>query len=292
MILVGIPGPLFTTFLLLFASCYAASEMTEGFVDNKDIKIHYLEKKGNQAAKGPALLFIPGLSMPAWIWKKQLDYFGERYRVVAMDPRSQGDSTQTNEGLYPSGRAEDIKAIVDQLHLKPVVLIGWSIAVSEIIAYLDQHGSENVAAIVLVDGFAGLEMGSPLFLQLRNYWFEFQKNRNSNSKIFIGGMFNQPQTEEFLKKLSLDSRRMPTNTWMTLAYNFILLDQRSKLPSIKIPVLIVTINAPWQEEIKAMQKLIPHAELSVIPEAGHAVFVDQPERFNYVVEKFLETTQI
>ncbi len=58
--------------------------------------------------------------MPAWIWEKQLDYFSKDYTVVAMDPRSQGESTLTSKGQYQAGRAEDIKAVIDQLQLKPL----------------------------------------------------------------------------------------------------------------------------------------------------------------------------
>ncbi|MDA2914595.1 alpha/beta hydrolase, partial [Acidobacteriia bacterium AH_259_A11_L15] len=53
--------------------------------------------------------------MPAWIWEHQIEHFSKHYRVVAMDPRSQGESEQTTEGHYPAARARDIKAVVDAL---------------------------------------------------------------------------------------------------------------------------------------------------------------------------------
>ena len=114
-----------------------------GFVTASDgVKIHYIEagrlatspsaqignpmpkdaviKKGeiglSAAHQFPSILFVPGWTMPAWIWQSQIDYFAHDYRVVAMDPRSQGQSSQTNDGLYPAARARDIKAVVDQLH--------------------------------------------------------------------------------------------------------------------------------------------------------------------------------
>lgn len=104
----------------------AQAEKTEatksGFVTSADgAKIHYIE-----AGKGSAILFVPGWSMPGWVWEKQIAHFAEAHRVVAMDPRSQGESSQTAEGLYPAARARDIKAVVDQLKLGPVVLVGWS----------------------------------------------------------------------------------------------------------------------------------------------------------------------
>lgn len=264
-----------------------ALEMPSGFVDNHDVKIHYIEKKHPQGKQKLTLLFIPGLSMPAWIWEKQLEAFSQDYSVVAMDPRSQGDSTQTSEGQYPESRAGDIKAVIDQLQLKPVVLVGWSLAVSEVVAYLSEFGSAGIKGVVLVDGFVGLDVNSPILRSMISYWSEFQKNRLQKSKEFVSGMFVQPQSDTYLSKLTSATLRMPTTTLMALVYNLLLIDYHSKLPKIDVPTLVITIDVPWQEELRKIQMMIPQSQLEIIPQAGHAVFVDQPEEFNKVLRKFL-----
>ena len=122
-----------------------------GFVSSADsVKIHYIE-----AGKGPAILFVPGFTAPGWMWEKQINYFAKTHRVVAMDPRAQGESSQTAEGLYPAARAGDIKAVVDQLKLAPVVLVGHSMGAAEVAAYVDQFGTDTLSALVFVDGWAG-----------------------------------------------------------------------------------------------------------------------------------------
>ena len=95
------------------------------------------------AGRGPSptVLFVPGWTMPAEIWARQLTDLQTMYRVVAMDPRAQGQSSAAADGLYPAGRARDIKAVVDQLELAPVVVVGWSMAVNEVAAYVDQFGT-------------------------------------------------------------------------------------------------------------------------------------------------------
>src|SRR5574341_603719 len=76
-----------------------------GFVTTGDgVRLHYRE-----SGSGPAILFVPGWTMPAEIWEPQIEHFSKRWRVVAMDPRSQGESSQTTEGHYPERRAQDIK---------------------------------------------------------------------------------------------------------------------------------------------------------------------------------------
>ena len=55
------------------------------FTTSDGVRIHYLD-----AGKGAAIVFIPGWTMPAWIWEKQIAHFAPKYRVIAIDPRSQG----------------------------------------------------------------------------------------------------------------------------------------------------------------------------------------------------------
>src|SRR3954453_15768871 len=65
-------------------------------------RIHYLE-----AGQGSPIVFIPGWTMAADIWEGQIAYFSKSHRVVAYDPRSQGQSSKTADGSYPIARGAD-----------------------------------------------------------------------------------------------------------------------------------------------------------------------------------------
>ena len=271
--------------LILLCSLCVANE--NGFVQSEGVQIHYIAN--GERGKNPALLFIPGGMIPGWIWEKQLEYFAKDHYVVAMDPRSQGESGQTSEGQFADMRAKDIKAVVDKLQLTPVVLIGWSLAVSEVVAYLKQFGSEGVEGIVLIDGFAGLDVDSPIFKMMVDHWTDFQRDRVKNGEKFVRGLFKQPQTEAYYEKLLKSTLVTPTTTAMTLVFNFILTDYRPTLPAINVPTLVVTIDAPWLPAMKDIQKAIPDARLEIIDNASHALFVDQPDQFNQTLERFLQS---
>ncbi|MGA8154186.1 MAG: alpha/beta hydrolase [Terriglobales bacterium] len=83
-----------TRLLLLFllaSVVFAAAETTSGYFKTSDgVRLHYLE-----AGSGPAIVFVPGWSIPAWIWESQIHHFSAHYHVVALDPRSQADSEKT-----------------------------------------------------------------------------------------------------------------------------------------------------------------------------------------------------
>lgn len=90
-------------------------------------------------------MFIPGWQMQKWIWEKQIAQFSANYHVIAVDPRSQGESGKPADGNYPERRSRDYKELVDHLKLAPAVLVGWSMAVPEITAYVDQFGAADLS---------------------------------------------------------------------------------------------------------------------------------------------------
>lgn len=261
--------------------------MTNGFVESQGIKIHYLAQKSRNP-KAASLLFVPGIMMPAWIWEQQLRYFSANYNVVAMDPRSHGDSELCSDGNYAYSMAIDIQTVADTLDLQRLVLVGWSLAVPQVINYAAHFGSKRLAGLVLVDGIAGIDSSVPFYRTIVDQWAQFQTDKVLYTDKFIRSIFQKPQTEAYFEKLKKTALRMPTNTAITLISNYILQDFRSLLPKIRIPVFIATVKGPRLNYMKTMQTLFPNSELEIFESAGHALFVDQPERFNQSLENFLK----
>lgn len=285
-----------------------------GFITTSDgVKIHYIEagklatspsaqignpmpkdaviKQGeiglSAAHQFPSILFVPGWTMPAWIWQSQIDYFARDYRVVAMDPRSQGQSSQTSDGLYPAARARDIKAVVDQLHLAPVVIVAWSMAVVETMAYVDQFGTGDFAGLILVDNDAGGRAPGDAdqdFGLLKGVLEDRQKAADG----FIRNLnFKKPHPEDYINKVEKASLQVPTNSAVTLLVGYFVADYRPVLPKIDKPVVVCAAKSGYMGTIVAMQKNIPNSKLEIFEGDGHALFVDDPDKFNALVEDFL-----
>ncbi len=257
-----------------------------GFVTTTDgVRIHYLE-----AGAGPAILFVPGWTMPAWIWEHQITHFSETHRVVAVDPRSQGDSSQTAEGHYPAARARDIKAVVDSLGLAPVVLVGWSMGVTEAVAYVEQFGTETLAGLVLVDGLVGSDIDVELTPQFLHWAHSFQIDRPGTTKTFISGLFANPAVkadEAYLRRVTQASLRTPTNSAMALLLAYLATHLRPALAKIDKPTLIVVAQNPWMKYYEELHQLAPGSRLQVFEDAGHALFVDDAPGFNALLDEFL-----
>jgi non-heme chloroperoxidase len=290
------------------------ANVKSGFITTPDgVKIHYLEAghsisaqnaevgnplpsdvkptKGNIAVsadrKFPSLLFVPGWTMPAWIWENQISYFSKDYRVVAMDPRSQGDSSQTSDGLYPAVRARDIKAVVTQLHLAPVVIIAWSMAVVETMAYVDQFGTGDLAGFVFVDNDAGGRAPGDADQDFGLLKGVLEDRQNAANNFVRKLNFKKPQAEEYLQRVIQASLRVPTNTAVALLVGYFVSDYRSVLPKIDKPSIVCAAKTPYMASILEMQKQIRGSQLEVFDDAGHALFVDDADHFNTLLEEFL-----
>lgn len=256
----------------------------EGYVESQHLKIHYLMKREFDPQK-ISLLFVPGVMMPAWIWDKQLDYFSDRYNAIAMDLRSQGLSEPTTEGHYAISMAHDIRAVVETLGLQKLVLIGWSLAVPQVINYAANF---DLLGLVIVDGIAGIDSSLPFYKKMVDYWLDFQTDREEKTEEFIRSIFKQPHPEEFYQRLKKEALQVPTNTVITLMENYILQDFRNLLPRINTPTWVNSMIGPRLEYMKEIQKMIPNSSIEIFEDAGHTLFVDQPDRFNQGLEKFVE----
>jgi len=226
--------------------------------------------------------------MTAEIWDAQLAHFSRAWRAVAMDPRAQGGSSHTLEGLHPARRAGDIKAVVDRLRLAPVVLVGWSMAVSEIAAFVDRFGTADLSAVVLVDGIAGGPLDGKTTPAMLQWIGALQRDRQAQTSAFVRSMFRTPRGPDYLARVTADALRTPTAAAVALIVGAMTEDHRAALDRLDRPTLLaVAPGGPFDEAYAEMARRIPGVRVERFEGAGHALFVDQAERFNRVLEEFL-----
>jgi non-heme chloroperoxidase len=267
-----------------------AAEGDEGtFVETRDgERIHYRMVGERSGPDQPALLFIPGWTMAGGIWEPQIQHFGRSHLVVAMDPRSQGHSSRARDGHTAAVRGRDIGTVVEALDLAPVVLVGWSMAVAEIVALIDARGTAGVGGLVLVDGVAGQSWDPEAALPMLQWMASFVHDREGATQAFVRGMYRKPHPEEYLRSVVEESLLTPTDAATALVVGAFGTDYRHALPGIDRPTLVVVApGGPWDSAYAEMAEAIPDARLEWFEEAGHAIFVDEPDRFNALLEGFL-----
>jgi non-heme chloroperoxidase len=254
------------------------------FKTSDGIRIHYLE-----AGNGRPIVFIPGWTMPAWIWEKQIDEFSKTYHVIAVDPRSQGESDKPPYGHLPETRARDYKELVDHLALKQPVLVGWSMGCGELIKYVEQFGTDNIAALVLVDGMLWDKPSPEMFVSLSGWMNQLQMDRQKQADGFVRNMYKKPQPEDYLKRVVDASAQVPADTAAVLIYDMIAVKDFSPgLARMNRPMLF-TYQPDTQATADFLKsKLGEKIRLERFDGDGHALFVDDPEKFNRVLAEFVQ----
>src|SRR6185369_12772326 len=257
-------------FLSLTAFAATPIQVSGSITTSDGVRIHYLE-----LGKGDPIVLIPGWTLPADIWSGVMNSLQDRYRVIAVDPRSQGDSDKPSDGNYPERRARDYKELVDALKLKRPLLVGWSMAVPELLSYVDQFGVQNVRGVVLVDGFVKIDPA--IASQLSIFFKQFASKRKEMTEGFVRSMFKNPPSEDEVAHLSASVLKTPTNSAMALMFAMLgTVDSTSGLAKLTGTPVLFEHTAQLQAQADIVQKALPSAKIHKY-DTAHALFADGPD---------------
>lgn len=264
------------------ASAQPPAPVSRYFLSSDGVRLHYLE-----AGSGRTLVFVPGWTMPAVIWQPQIAHFSQSHRVIAFDPRSQGDSAIAASGHEPERRGRDITELLDHVGGAPAVLVGWSLGVLDVLAHLRAEGDRRFAALVLVDNSVGEE--PPPASWNPNFLKDLRRDREKTTRQFVRSMYKRADPAPSVETITRLALRTPTDAAVALlSYPWPRERWRESLYSTRKPVLYV-VTPRFSGQAQNVAKNHAAATVSVFQDAGHALFVDAAERFNGELETFLRT---
>ena len=173
---------------------------------------------------------------------------------------------------------------------KPVI-VGWSQGVQDVAAYALTFGTGEVGGIVLVDatvsaGAAGLDAKAAAMTLGRMPIYA------SSPRDYLEGMmpyiFKKPLSPTELTTIVKAALQTPSSIGTAnLVLDVFGKDYRPSFKRIAVPTLLVVAGtAPDRNE--QMQQPIPNATSAVVDGAGHALFYDEPTKFNDLLARFLE----
>jgi microsomal epoxide hydrolase len=253
------------------------------FATSDNVRLHYFEAGPRFA---PTLVFVPGWTMPAWIFGPQIRFFSRRYHVIAFDPRGQGFSEIAPDGYNQDRRGQDIGELLQLLGPRPVVVVGWSLGVLDTLAYIHESGDSRIAGLVLVDNSVGENpppMPAPAPRRPRPL------NYAAYMREFVEGMFRTRQSPYYLDRLTEATLRLPQPyARALLAYPVPRTYWREAIFSTSKPVLyVVRPHLKGQADNLLIDR--PNTQIAIFPYAGHALFVDAAPRFDALVADYLRS---
>lgn len=268
-------------------SARAATIMDGSFTTSDGVRLHFLQAAPAGGRGAPVLVFVPGWTMPGWIFGPQLARFSRQYPVIALDPRGQGDSEVPPSGYDAPRRGQDIGELLARIAPRKVVLIGWSLGVLDSLAYVHEYGDAQLAGLVLIDNSVG-EAPAPRPTRATPHRRAARPvDREDWMRGFVRSMFHRPQAPDYLDRLTQYALRTPAYAAAALLdYREPRIFWRAALYSVHKPVLYV-VRPLWAAQAANVALHDPLAETVVIDDAGHALFVDDASRFNALLAGFL-----
>ncbi|OKK16868.1 hydrolase [Streptomyces sp. CB00455] len=248
----------------------------------------------------PAALLLHGLMGRASHWAGTARWLAEHRRVIALDQRGHGRSESPPAGPYTrEAFVADAEAVVEQLGLAPVTLIGHSMGA--LTAWqLAARRPDLVAALVICDmrasalGEASQKEWQEWFHRwplpfptqdAARRWFGEDDPRVERPDPGRGAFFAEVMHEApdgwrpvFSRSQMLTARE----TWVHDAH-------WEELAQVCCPTLVVRglDGELGRAEAQEMVRVLPAGQYAEIPDAGHYLHYDHPTAWRAAVEPFL-----
>jgi len=232
----------------------------------------------------PVIALIPGWCMPASIWENQLAAFGARHLTLALDPRGQGDSGVPATGYNFERRAADLHEFLAPY--ENVLLVGWSLGALEALQYVHLYGENKLAGLVLVDSSVG-EL--PVPPPGGGFLDALREDRDKALDEFVRAMVAKPRPEEEITTLIQDAKRMSLDNSIALLSSGIPREHWKEIAHTCKKPLLYVVTPQFGAQARNLEKNRLGTRIAVFSDAGHALFVDEPQRFNALILDFAES---
>jgi len=217
--------------------------------------------------EGPPLLLVHGNGSSIGTMSAQIEHFKARYKVIAMDSRDQGRSSDSAEPITYEKMTDDLAALLDHLQTGPVDVVGWSDGGIEALL-LGLHHPDKVKKIVSMA--ANLNPGPDAF--------------DPEVLALLKTLMDVP---EAARKTPEGKRQLKVVGMMMKEPNI----PPALLGNVKAPTLVLASDHDLirLEHIVTIYRSLPNAELAIFPNRTHLVPYDDPELFNTTIDRFLST---
>lgn len=254
--------------------------------------------------QGKPVILIHGWPLSNEMWEYQVEALVENnFRVITYDRRGFGKSSQPWDGYDYDTLADDLKAIIDQLQLDDITLVGFSMGGGEVVRYFSRHDGRGVSKVVLIasvtpfllktaDNPEGItqEMADETAESIRKDRIGFL---DTFGKTFFGvNLINKPLSTPLLEYYRMLASLASPRATLECAKSFSSTDFRSEMASLNVPVLVIhgdadkTVPIEFSSE-KAVTLISDHTYV-VYSGAPHGLFYTEREQLNEDLLEFLQ----
>ena len=252
---------------------------------------------------GDPVVMIHGWPLSREMWEYQLgDLVDAGFRVVKYDRRGFGKSSKPWNGYDYDTFAADLNEILEQLDLKNVTLVGFSMGGGEVVRYLSKYGTQRVKRIALISTvlpFLQKTADNPDGVDQKVFEEIMQQIRNDRvgfldefGKVFFGvNMVSHPVSKPLLEYYRMLGSFAAARSTLQCVVAFSQTDFREDVRAIKIPTLIIHGNddkiVPIEASSNRTAAMIPGSHYLVYEGAPHGLFYEYRQKLNADLVNFI-----
>lgn len=265
----------------------------------KDTDLHVDDTGGS----GRPVVLIHGWPLSGESWKGQVPVLQQAgYRVVTYDRRGFGRSDKPLRGYTYDTLTEDLHALLEQLDLTDVTLVGFSMGGGEVARYFSLYGDERLHSVVFASAVTPYLLQSPgnpdgpltagqaakmtasLTADKDEFFDQFTKDFfTANGQVVV----TEAQRQEALA-LAEQADKKAALACMTAFANT---DFRDDLAKVSVPALVLHGDNDfvvfYEGSGRRTHDAIPNSQLHVIAGGPHGCNVSHAEEWNSTVLDFL-----
>ena len=265
------------------------------------IKLYYEE-----VGSGIPVVFVHEFAGDVRSYEMQMRYFGQRYRCIAFNARGYPPSDVPESAeLYSQERArDDIRAVLDALKIDKAHIVGLSMGGFATLHFGFTYADRTRSLVIAGCGYGAApdkraQFAGEAEAAAKN--FQQVGMAKAAEGYALGPTRVQFQNkdprgwQEFATQLAEHSTEGAAQTLRGVqARRPSLFDLVDKMKTITTPTLIITGDEDWPclEPGLLMKRTIPTAALVVMPNAGHAINLEDPGAFNQHIADFFHTVDV
>jgi N-formylmaleamate deformylase len=249
------------------------------------VNIHYWRTGRDK----PTLIALHGLSGSGACWTPLARLLEKEFDLVMPDARGHGTSSAPLQGYSYSDHASDVLGLIEALELTSPVLLGHSMGGMTAALVASQLGSAICGVILADPTFISPEQQREVFES--DVVEQHRQSLNSDrSELMTQSKLRHPHRSAEIIELITDAKlQTHINAFAVLTPPNP--EYRDLIRDILAPLLLVIgsrgiVSLDTAQELQGLNSRLSYA---LIPEAGHGLPYDQPERLGVAVKSFLQS---
>jgi pimeloyl-ACP methyl ester carboxylesterase len=233
----------------------------------------------------PAVVLVHGWALDRHVWDGQAPQLSRRHRVVTLDLAGHGESGRQRPAWTMAAFGEDVKAVVEAVGARQVVLVGHSMG-GPVVLEAARRMPERVKGIVLVDTLLDVEERTPA-----EAIDTMAKQLQADYKTTVTQMTNEylfaPATPAAVRE-----RVLANATDMTPEVSIAVLraawsyDPLPALREMQAPIRAVNADK-FPTHVEVNRRHMPGYEAVLVPGSGHYPMLEDPPRFDPALDRAL-----